>query len=123
MLRLRLFSEAQVPAQLFGESFDTLFAQRIAEADEFYDSRLPRTLSPEERRVARQAYAGLMWTKQFYHYAVKPWMEGDPAQPAPPPRVSRGATGTGGTCTTGTSSRCRTSGSTPGTRRGTSPST
>ncbi|ATB41768.1 hypothetical protein CYFUS_007238 [Cystobacter fuscus] len=90
VLRLRLFSEAQAPAQLFGESFDALFAQRIAEADEFYDSRLPRTLSPEERRVARQAYAGLLWTKQFYHYAVKPWMEGDPSQPTPPPSRLQG---------------------------------
>ena len=63
---------------------DDIFAARIREADEFYASRIAEPLSDEERRVARQAYAGLLWTKQFYHYAVQEWLEGDPANPAPP---------------------------------------
>ena len=44
----------------------------------------------EARRIARQAYAGLLWTKQFYHYGVAQWLEGDPAQPPPPPGRDRG---------------------------------
>ncbi|MDY7230828.1 MGH1-like glycoside hydrolase domain-containing protein [Hyalangium rubrum] len=83
-LSLRLFPEAERPEVLFGEDFDRLFEQRIHEADEFYDARLPSTLPEEERRVARQAYAGLLWSKQFYHYAVQPWLEGDPNSPPPP---------------------------------------
>src|SRR5581483_9937626 len=59
------------------------FADRIREADAFYADRIPPQLSAEERRVARQAYAGLLWTKQFYHYIVKDWLAGDPEQPAP----------------------------------------
>jgi hypothetical protein len=84
LLSLRLFSEASRPRAIFGEEFDAQFEQRIHEADEFYASRLPHTLPEEERRVARQAYAGLLWTKQFYHYAVQPWLEGDPSSPPPP---------------------------------------
>ncbi|WP_434384991.1 MGH1-like glycoside hydrolase domain-containing protein [Melittangium boletus] len=93
-LELRLVLEAPAaataPAAPFGEAFDTVFAQRLAEADAFYAARLPAALSDEERRVARQACAGLLWTKQFYHYAVKPWQEGDPAHPAPPPERLQG---------------------------------
>ncbi|HZH78438.1 MAG TPA: glucosidase [Archangium sp.] len=90
VLRLRLFAESQAPAHVFDKAFDEVFERRITEADEFYAARVPHTLPEEERRVARQAYAGLMWTKQFYHYAVKPWQEGDPAQPAPPPSRLQG---------------------------------
>ncbi|MFL5617887.1 MAG: MGH1-like glycoside hydrolase domain-containing protein [Gemmatimonadaceae bacterium] len=61
-----------------------VFARRLREADEFYATRIAEPLSDEERRVARQAYAGLLWSKQFYHYAVKEWLEGDPAHPMPP---------------------------------------
>jgi hypothetical protein len=65
-------------------SVDALFAQREAEAKEFYDALVPATVSPEERNILRQGYAGLLWTKQFYHYIVKDWLEGDPAHPEPP---------------------------------------
>jgi Mannosylglycerate hydrolase MGH1-like glycoside hydrolase domain len=60
------------------------FAQRIAEADEFYKALLPKDAAEPARRVARQAYAGLLWTKQFYYYSVRDWLEGDPGQPRPP---------------------------------------
>ncbi|MGE5278654.1 MAG: MGH1-like glycoside hydrolase domain-containing protein, partial [Acidobacteriota bacterium] len=83
-LRLRLSEENAAPAPPFGPEFDRTFAGRIAEADAFYAARIPAELSQEERRVARQAYAGLLWSKQFYHYAVKDWIEGDPSQPPPP---------------------------------------
>ena len=81
-LRLRATGERQQPA--FGRDFDDTVALRVREADEFYASRIPEALSTEEKRVARQAYAGLLWSKQFYHYAVGEWHDGDPAQPTPP---------------------------------------
>ena len=82
-LRLRLSSAGESPAKPFGPEFDRIFAERLREADDFYASRLPRRLSAEERNVARQGYAGLLWSKQFYHYVIKDWVEGDPAQPQP----------------------------------------
>jgi hypothetical protein len=90
VLRLRLSSDGEAPVRAFGRDFDATFAARIAEADEFYASLLPAELGVEERRVARQGYAGLLWSKQFYHYVVKDWIEGDPAQPAPPAERARG---------------------------------
>ncbi len=68
----------------FGDGFEAVFSQRMKEADEFYDSRIPRHLSPDARMVMRQAYSGMLWSKQFYHYAVETWLEGDPAGPQPP---------------------------------------
>ncbi|MFG0262398.1 MAG: glucosidase, partial [Novipirellula sp. JB048] len=62
----------------FGDSFDACFTNRIAEADAFYASRIPPGLSEDRRRIMRQAYAGLLWTKQFYHYVVATWLDGDP---------------------------------------------
>jgi hypothetical protein len=67
----------------FGE-FDHVFRRRIAEADEFYAAVQRPGLGDDQRRVQRQALAGLMWSKQFYHYSVELWLEGDPAQPDPP---------------------------------------
>ena len=66
--------------------FDEVFQLRIQEADEFYATRSSRanTADDQRRLVARQAYAGLLWSKQFYHYIVKNWLEGDPEQLPPP---------------------------------------
>src|ERR1700761_8975358 len=69
----------------FGETFDLVLQQRKAEADEFYQSLTPATASQDEANVMRQAFAGLLWSKQFYHYNVATWLDGDPGQPAPPP--------------------------------------
>jgi hypothetical protein len=88
-LHLRLFSEEEAPPQPFGADFSRVLAERRREADDFYDRRIPRA-TPEERGVVRQGYAGLLWSKQFYHYVVKDWLEGDPAQPAPPGRRRSG---------------------------------
>jgi hypothetical protein len=68
----------------FGEGFDAVFTQRKKEADEFYESRIPGNLSPDARLVMRQAYSGMLWSKQFYHYDVESWLGGDPAGPEPP---------------------------------------
>ena len=64
--------------------FDNMFAQRMEEADEFYDAVIPSGTDDEAKKVARQGYAGLLWSKQFYHYSIREWLSGDPAQPAPP---------------------------------------
>ena len=90
VLELRLIAEEEAPAEPFGEGFRQLFDQRIEEADAFHDARVPRELSEEKRRVVRQGHAGLLWTKQFYYYSVKEWIEGDPAQPPPPESRERG---------------------------------
>jgi hypothetical protein len=79
-IRLRL-TQSQDSSPL--GDIDSLFAERILEADEFF-SFAPETLSEDGRRVQRQAFAGLLWSKQFYHFVVETWLKGDPAQPPPP---------------------------------------
>jgi hypothetical protein len=88
-IKLRLFAEDEAPQQPFDEDFDLIFQQRIDETEEFYKKRVSCNLSPYENKVVRQAYAGLLWSKQFYHYGVKQWLEGDPSQP-PPQREKNG---------------------------------
>ncbi|HMB95667.1 MAG TPA: hypothetical protein VKK61_06475, partial [Tepidisphaeraceae bacterium] len=83
-VRLRLFAEEEAPAIPFGSDFEKIFQQRIGEADEFYSQVLPDRLSPTEKAISRQAYAGLLWSKQFYHYNVGDWLDGDPNEPPPP---------------------------------------
>jgi len=87
--RLRLVN-TPLPAGPFGEDFDIVFAHRVREADEFYDTVIPRRLSDDGKRVMRQALAGLLWSKQFYHYDVRRWLEGDPACPPPPAERRKG---------------------------------
>jgi hypothetical protein len=73
----------------FGD-FDAVLARRVAEADVFYAAVHPAGLSSDERLVQRQAFAGLLWSKQFYHYSVYRWLVGDPGQPSPPEARWRG---------------------------------
>jgi hypothetical protein len=68
----------------FAAGFDALFATRQKEADEFYASRIPKELSDDAKLIMRQSFAGMMWCKQYYHYDVRSWLEGDPAGPKPP---------------------------------------
>src|SRR5262249_39397035 len=84
VLRFRLTSEEQNPPVAFDSGFDALVDRRRREADDFYAAFLARGMTPEESRVARQAYAGLLWSKQFYHFIVRDWLEGDPSEPRPP---------------------------------------
>jgi hypothetical protein len=76
------FSAAPLPDPF--ADFDILLARRRAEADTFYAAVQPAGLSADERLVQRQAFAGLLWSKQFYHYDVYRWLQGDPTEPTPP---------------------------------------
>ena len=67
-----------------------MLAERKREADEFYAAIGSTKLDEAERNVARQCYAGLLWSKQFYHYIVQDWLNGDPAMPPPPPARRNG---------------------------------
>jgi len=87
-VRLRL-TDRPGPAP-FGSDFDATLAARQREADEFYAAVVPADLSADGQRVMRQALAGLLWTKQFYHFDVARWLRGDPAGPPPPPERRRG---------------------------------
>jgi len=86
VVKLRLAEEtsAVVRKASLGSGFDAVFVERIREAERFYDAVLSKAASEDERRILRQAGAGLLWSKQFYHYVVKDWLDGDPGQPPPP---------------------------------------
>ena len=89
-LRLRLTADARVAAeagtaarQAFGD-FDAIFAKRLAEADAFFLHQLNCSGSAEHRNISRQAFAGVLWSKQFYYYVVEEWRKGDPCALPPP---------------------------------------
>jgi hypothetical protein len=89
VFRLRLKRSDQV-GSVGVASFEQVFARRRAESDAFYGADLSPELSDRERLVSRRAYAGLLWSKQFYHYVVEDWLLGDPATPAPPAARRKG---------------------------------
>jgi hypothetical protein len=84
-LRLRPRGAAPKRSAAFGRGFERVIAARRKEADEFYAELTPDAASEDEALVMRQAFAGLLWSKQFYYYDVDRWLEGDRAQPLPPP--------------------------------------
>jgi hypothetical protein len=86
-LRLRFVDE--IKERPF-DDFDAIFDQRKKEADEFWDAVMPEGLDEDQRRVFRQGAAGLLWSKQFYHYDIERWLRGDPKNPAPPPERRNG---------------------------------
>ena len=82
---------AEAPkTELLGPAFESIFSARRKEADEFYASRAPKDISDDARNVQRQAFAGLLWSKQFYHFDVRTWLDGDPAGPRPPESRKKG---------------------------------
>lgn len=86
-LRLRLWSPSegdQRDPAWASDHFENVMALREHEADEFYRAIAPPDTDAERLAVMRQAFAGLIWTKQFYRYDVKLWLEGDPHEPPPP---------------------------------------
>src|SRR5262249_13309343 len=92
-LRLRLMKQPdQVddPESPPFATFDKIFAQRQREADKYYEALQPPKASQDWKAVQRQAFAGMLWSKQFYHYDVEDWLKGDPAQPPPPDERKHG---------------------------------
>jgi hypothetical protein len=79
-MRLKRETNSFAPAQ----GFDEVFEQRIAEADAFYDALQSNVPDKDGKQIHRQALAGLIWSKQFYHFDVKRWLNGDASQPTPP---------------------------------------
>jgi hypothetical protein len=69
---------------------DDVIASRKADADEFYATIVPDTLGEDGRLVMRQSLAGMLWSKQYYHYVVREWLDGDAAEPPPPPERQTG---------------------------------
>jgi hypothetical protein len=84
-VQLRFTNQAPEEDIFSAARFDHVFAKRLAEADEFYQKRIGACTSPDACEVQRQAFAGLLWSKQFYHYDVRTWLQGDPGQPPAPP--------------------------------------
>ncbi|MEP7323927.1 MAG: glucosidase [Saprospiraceae bacterium] len=80
-IRLRLTVET--PSKPF-INFDTIFSDRINEANEFYAAIHPATLSEDQKNIQRQALAGMIWSKQFYYIDIPKWLNGDPGQVPPP---------------------------------------
>ncbi len=82
-LNLRLSDAGNLKNPL-GAEFDSVFEDRKREADEFYDKTTPFRISDDMKAVQRQAFSGMLWTKQFYYYVVDEWIKGDPRAPEPP---------------------------------------
>ena len=84
-LRLRLRPAGTTAAtEPFGKNFSEVLKTRESEADEFYQELTPRTASDDEAMVMRQAFGGMLWSKQLFYYDVARWLDGDPTQPQPP---------------------------------------
>jgi hypothetical protein len=89
IIRLRL-SDTEGLREPFGEQFEAILAQRKEEADAFYDCICPYPLTDDMRRVQRQAFAGMLWNKQYYYYVVYDWLNGDACGPPPPAERQKG---------------------------------
>ena len=94
-IKLRLTDNTSL-SKTFGKEFDKLFADRINEANEFYAKLAPTNISDDAKSVQRQAFAGMLWSKQFYHYDLNRWLRGDHAQPEPPGERLNGRNSTWG---------------------------
>jgi len=86
-VRVRL--TADHPRDAFAD-FDDVFAARRREADDYYAALQQGLTDADAKNVQRQALAGMLWSKQYYHYDVRQWLDGDPAQPPPPPERKKG---------------------------------
>ncbi len=72
------------------ENFDSIFEKRIEEADEFYADLQFKIKDKDLKNIQRQAFAGMLWCKQFYYYDIRQWLTGDPLQPKPPDERLKG---------------------------------
>ena len=82
-IKLRLTTEGERPKQPLGRQFASIMQARRAEASAYCTAMLPPDLPAEQRQVVTAAWAGLLWSKQFYHYVVEDWLQGDPHEPPP----------------------------------------
>ncbi len=89
-IRLRLRKPSPAGPDPFGPEFDQVVAKRKAEADEFYAELTPPDAGADQALIMRQAFAGMLWSKQLFYYDVARWLDGDPAQPPPPERRKTG---------------------------------
>jgi mannosylglycerate hydrolase MGH1-like protein len=83
-LRLQRAKTAIAQDQALGAGFREIFSARKNEAEEFYATIIPAAADADTRNIMRQAFAGMLWSKQYYHYVVRDWICGDPAMPKPP---------------------------------------
>jgi mannosylglycerate hydrolase MGH1-like protein/glycosyl hydrolase family 63 len=88
IIRLRLL-DSKTSTNAFSD-FDEILVQRQREANEFYATIIPQDLSADAQNVMRQSFAGMLWSKQFYHYVIKDWLQGDQGNPPPPPERTKG---------------------------------
>jgi len=104
---------------MLATEFDRIFAQSKSEADEFYSTIIPPSADEDTRNIMRQALAGALWSKQYYHYVVRDWIDGDSATPVPPEPRQQGRNSTWKHIYNADISPCPTNGSFPGMRPGT----
>ncbi|HEY7536198.1 MAG TPA: glucosidase, partial [Thermodesulfobacteriota bacterium] len=89
VVRLRLCQFKSL-AEPFSPCFEAILQDRKREADEFYERICPFPITDDMKNVQRQAFAGMLWNKQFYNYVVEDWLNGDPDEPPPPPERKHG---------------------------------
>ncbi len=89
VIKLRLSDQGDL-TQPFGSEFTLILQTRKQEADEFYQQLTPFAISEAERKIQRQAFAGMLWSKQYYYYYIEEWLQGDPHNPPPPPARKKG---------------------------------
>jgi len=89
-LQLRFSDSGPDSIAPFAQTFSDVFTQRLQEADDFYAEVLMPHQAEDALRVQRQAFAGMLWSKQYYYYDIKTWLAGDPAEPPPPPQRLHG---------------------------------
>ena len=87
-IRVRLSAGEKRPSG--SDGFDDVFTRRIAETNAFYAALQKSIVDEDMRRIQRQAFAGMLWSKQFYDFNVQHWLDGDPAQPPPPENRKHG---------------------------------
>lgn len=82
-VKLRLCDDNNMPSP-FGKDFESVFSRRIKEADEFHKKICSYSMPEDLKKIKRQAFAGLLWNKQYYYYVVEEWLDGDSLYPPPP---------------------------------------
>ncbi|MBC8127469.1 MAG: glucosidase [Gloeobacteraceae cyanobacterium ES-bin-144] len=87
-VRCRLHAAGETNDLADFENFDQTFDERIAESDTFYEEIIPKGISPDERMICRQGYAGLLWTKQFFYYVIDDWLKNGANQPPSQARLN-----------------------------------